>query len=462
MPPRERLVAGLALSLSLSGYACSKDHGADRKPATVAAGAAGRGASENGGASGASHGRAEGGEATGGAGGGGALSQAPLAELLSDAGAWEKVTTLSTCATRVARAPEKTWPSLRFAACGTGCRRASVVPSSVKSLGALLGTAARVVDGQLRLTVSARVTGKPTTFVLATYDFPSSESDGKPLAVLTETGACFAQVAGRASPNLYKLFPLNGDEVFRFAWLGETAAPKLTWLPQSPSLSLELFDTGARWGGIDSFAEVEVAAAADSLELSPLYQSTGALRAPAGSAGAAVWSEWNADAAQGKLFGWEPKTGLVEIAKGGWVPARVAASSTRVAWLGATGARAFEGAYESAKLYTCARSSRLAACEPSSPITLPLASSTGVLSVSDRWAALTGCSTASCDVIVIDLSDGSAHRLKPQSGHGIEVLGVSETELFAADFGPETRGTPDFDAILRFDLSRLEDFTTAL
>jgi hypothetical protein len=42
------------------------------------------------------------------------------------------------------------------------------------------------------------------------------------------------------------------------------------------------------------------------------------------------------------------------------------------------------------------------------------------------------------------------------------VLGISETELFAADFGTETRGTPDFDAILRFDLSELESFATKL
>jgi len=49
-----------------------------------------------------------------------------------------------------------------------------------------------------------------------------------------------------------------------------------------------------------------------------------------------------------------------------------------------------------------------------------------------------------------------------RKGHGIEVLGISETELFAADFGTETRGTPDFDAILRFDLSELESFATKL
>jgi hypothetical protein len=84
------------------------------------------------------------------------------------------------------------------------------------------------------------------------------------------------------------------------------------------------------------------------------------------------------------------------------------------------------------------------------------------MSVSDRWSALTGCSASNCDVLLADRSDGSLYRLKPQTGHGIEVLGVSENELFAADFGADTRGTPDFDAILRFDLSQIESFATKL
>jgi hypothetical protein len=337
-----------------------------------------------------------------------------------------------------------------------------VVPTSGTAWGALLGTSARVVGGQLRLTVSARIATTPATFVLATYGYASPTSDAAPIAVLAETGACFAQVAGRASPNLYKLFPLNGDEVFRFAWLGETAAPKLTWLPQAPTSPLELFDTGARWGGIESFADVRVASSADSLTMDSVYESSGTLRAPAGSEGAAFWSEWRADSGQGQVLSWEPKGGVVALAKGAWVPARVGASLTRIAWLGATGERAFEGAYESAKLYGCRRSSPLEACEPDASVTLPITSSSGVLSVSDRWSALTGCSGASCDVLVADRSDGSLYRLKPEKGHGIEVLGISETELFAADFGTETRGTPDFDAILRFDLSKLESFATKL
>jgi hypothetical protein len=83
----------------------------------------------------------------------------------------------------------------------------------------------------------------------------------------------------------------------------------------------------------------------------------------------------------------------------------------------------------------------LEACEADASVTLPITSSSGVSSVSDRWSTLTGCSEASCDVLVVDRSDGSSYRLTPEKAHGIEVLGISETELFAADFGTETRGT---------------------
>jgi hypothetical protein len=259
----ERYAAGLALALSLSGYACSKSRPSEPRPDVSAAGATG----EMGGAAGAGlTGRAG---ATGARDGGGAAGdtsgdEPAIANLLGDAADWETIETLPTCSTRVARDAAKTWPTLSFSSCGPGCRRANVLPIGGKPLGALLGTSARVVDGELRLTVSARAPGKPTTFVLATYAYSGPGSDGVPIAALAETGACFAQVAGRASPNLYKLFPLNGDEVFRLAWLGEAATSKLSWLPQAPTDSLEFFDTGARWGGIEALSGVHVASSATS------------------------------------------------------------------------------------------------------------------------------------------------------------------------------------------------------
>jgi hypothetical protein len=457
----QRWLAGLALALAASGYACSKS----RPSQPRADGSTGGAADETRGGTGA--GLAGVTSAAGARDGGGAAgdtgSEPPAGtDLLGNAADWETVTTLPGCSTRVAREPAKTWPALSFSSCGAGCRSANVAPVGKPSLGALLGTSARVVDGQLRLTVSARVASTPTTFVLATYDYSGPASDGVPIAVLAETGACFAQVAGRASPNLYKLFPLNGDEVFRMAWLGEAATPQLTWLPRAPTSSLQFFDTGARWGGIEALSDVHVASSATSLTLSSVYQSSGTLRTPAGSQGAAFWSEWKADSGQGQILSWDPDAGVVALAKGEWIPARLGASPTRIAWIGAIGARAFEGSYESAQLYGCGRSSPLRACASEALVTLPISSSSGVLSVSDRWSALTGCSGNTCDVLLADHSNGSLYRLKPRAGHGIEVLGVSETELFAADFGADTRGTPDFDAILRFDLSHLESFATKL
>jgi hypothetical protein len=44
----------------------------------------------------------------------------------------------------------------------------------------------------------------------------------------------------------------------------------------------------------------------------------------------------------------------------------------------------------------------------------------------------------------------------------VEVIGLSNEELFVADFSEAVRGTSDFDGLIRYDLSRLDEFATRL
>jgi hypothetical protein len=88
-----------------------------------------------------------------------------------------------------------------------------------------------------------------------------------------------------------------------------------------------------------------------------------------------------------------------------------------------------------------------------------------VLAVYDRWLALTACATdgSGCDVYLVDTSIGTAHRLERVApDHGVQVIGVSAEQLFAADFGPSERGTATFDRLLRYDLAKLEAFSVQL
>jgi hypothetical protein len=138
-------------------------------------------------------------------------------------------------------------------------------------------------------------------------------------------------------------------------------------------------------------------------------------------------------------------------------------SADRFAWLGVTGSRAAEGEYESAKLYFCARATPLAPCRIEEGPSLPIVSSTGVLTLEGPWVALTGCSASECDVYLVDTRDASVRKLRrAHADHGNDVLGISNSELFVADFSPVTRGTPDFDGLLRYSLDEVDAFTTRL
>jgi hypothetical protein len=389
------------------------------------------------------------------AGGGG---RAGSDDWLHAAGAWEPVETHAGCSTRVARDPAAIWPGFVFQSCGTGCREARVLPGHDSALAAVLGTSSRVAGGELLLSLSTRYVAERAVFVLGTYAF----GEGRPLALVVEEGNCFAQLASRTSPYLFQLFPLQEELVFKLAWLDTTATtPALRWLP-SPFLGqLEEFDFATGWGGIADFKTVSVAESPLSVSLSTVYESQGILRTPVGSDGVAAFSEWIDG--QGRIVGYRAGQGAVTMASGSWYPARLGVSADRFAWLGATGSRAAEGLYESAKIYFCARATPLAPCTIEEGPSLPIVSSTGVLVTAGPWIGLTGCSESECDVYLVDTRDSSVRRLKrAHADHVNDLLGISSNEVFVADGGPGTQAGQDFDGLLRYNLDEVDAFSTRL
>ena len=435
----------LTIALAVAGSSAAACRGASAPRASD------KDASSSGGHAGLDGGHVSGGADTGAEPGG-------RAGWLVEPDAWQTVETIAGCTTRVARDPGAIWPGFSFNSCGTGCREARVMPGDEPSLAAVLGTATRVVGSDLVLSLSARILGERTTFVLGTFAF----GEGRPLALVAEEGACFAQVAGRGSPFLFRLFPLQTDSQYKLAWLEMGATPPtLEWIASPLGSPLETFDFATGWGGISERTTILLAESPTSAILRNVYQSRGVLRVPSGIDGTAAWTDWVNG--QGRIVTYDRQSGAVTAASGAWYPARLGISARRIAWLGATGDRAPDGTYASARLYSCARTASLAPCEVVEGPALPIVSSTGVLVLADDWVALTGCSATECNVYVVDQRDSSVHRLRrAHPNHGVEVIGVSAGELFVADYSPVTRGTPDFDGFVRYDLSALESFATRL
>lgn len=374
----------------------------------------------------------------------------------TDAGAWLPVETLAGCSTRVAREPAAIWPGLAFEACGPGCREARVMPGARASVAAVLGTAARVVDGTLEISLSTRTVEGKSSYLLGTYAF----GDGKPSVLIEESGACVAQVAGRGSLSSFRLFAREGDGTHRVGWF-DRATSRTHWLSRRQEALVAAYDFEGGWGGIEAFKTLLGAGEPTTAELAPLYASAGSISYPSSNAGLVVFAEWLQSS--GRVMGWRPGQGATPLASGPWHVARVGLSADRVAWLGAMGERAGEGLYTSARLYVCKRSAHGEPCQVDAGPTLPITSSGGVLAIQGRFVALNGCVAEGCSVYVADLGNARLFRVRPSHpGHGAEVIGLSDSELFLADYSEALRGTPDFDRLVRYDLAELEAFATRL
>jgi hypothetical protein len=92
-----------------------------------------------------------------------------------------------------------------------------------------------------------------------------------------------------------------------------------------------------------------------------------------------------------------------------------------------------------------------------------LYTSSGVLVVSGPYIAFTGCSEVDCDVYVVDWGTSALYVVhRPHPDHGVEVIGISDTQLLVADSSPDVRGTGDFDTLVLLDLAELDSLATRL
>lgn len=453
------LAAGLALAASCSltkrPTATITDAGGEGGAVSVGEAGGGRGSSRALGGREAVAGEAGAGAVTSQGGAAGGTLPSWLAELDD----WQSVATLPNCSVHVARDAAKVSPRHVFTPCGEGCEVASVLPGDTPGLAYTLGTAARASSAGLNVSLSQVLVSEPATSLLTTYMF----GEGHPNLLMLVRGNCRTQMAGRASPQLLYVFPPAGEAVFKVGWLEAADSQAVQWLGDTTTRLLSAFDYGSSWGGIEGFAETFVAEAPLSISLTSVHQSQGLVTMAAGDVGLAAWGEWSG--AEGRVLGFAPGKPVTAVATGSWYPALVGVSSTRVAWLGATGPGVADGTYASARVYWCSRTSTLGPCTVTEGPALPVRAATGVLAVYDRWLALTACATegSGCDIYLVDTSAGTAHRFtRVSQDHGVQVIGVSTDQLFAADFAPAERGTPTFGHIVRYDLSKLSSFAVQL
>jgi hypothetical protein len=375
---------------------------------------------------------------------------------LYDPSSWTVVDTLPECSTRVAVDPSRIFPGLSFSECGPGCREARVMPGNGPSLAAKLGTSARFTDGALQISLSTRIEGDRTTYLLGTYSF----GDGKPSVLIAEDGKCLAQLAGRGSLSSFRVFRLDGDFQYRLGWF-DRSVRQLRWADPPLSLLIDAFDFDSGWGGLDAFSELLVAPDPSVAVVASVYATPGSIFYPFSNGLGVVLTEWFDGT--GRILGWRPGREVLPIATGTWRAVRIGASPDRVAWLGATGERAADGLLETATVYSCASSRLDEPCVIDVGPTLPINSTGGVLATQGRFIALNGCVEAGCDIYLIDWTNSDVFRVNlAHAGHGVEVIGLSNEELFVADFSETVRGTSDFDGLIRYDLSRLTEFATRL
>ena len=371
--------------------------------------------------------------------------------------AWDHVKTLPGCSTAVAREPALAWPGFAFESCGEGCRAARLLPPGMTGEAAVLGAGGRVVDGEFRLSLTIRTVEAPLVQVLGTFAFGS----GSAKTLIAETGSdCLAQFAGRTSPQvLFLVPPRAANPPFQLAWI-ESGSSSVRWPEPPVETTIETFDFGTSWGRMAGRGAILVADSPLSTTLSSVYEANGILYHPTGDDGWLAFTEWTGS--EGRILAWRKGQRASVVARGAWHPGRFGMARNRFAWLGATGPRVEEGAYESARLYFCTVNESLEPCSVEEGPALPFPTSDGTIALQGRWVALTGCSE-DCDVYVFDRESRALYRVRrAHPNHGVELLGVSETELFVAEYLPGHRGNSAFDGLVRFDLTSLESIATRL
>jgi hypothetical protein len=446
-----RLFALLGVGIGLASPGCDREGNGDVSSAGTAVAGHPAGGSGSAGVS------ALGGKTSvAGAAEAGAAAQ-PSSDWLSDPDAWEPVETLPKCSTKVARDPRTLWPGFAWSTCGAGCQEAKVLPLEGAVFASVLGTAARVVDGALRLSLSLRSEAEHTRYVLGNFSF----GDGSATVLVSEQGPCVAQVAGRGAPASFRIMPRQGDFEYRlgsFDFAGRT----LSWLSPPLTSLVDAFDYRGGWGGVASFKDLLVASDPTVAAMSSVYTTPGLMFYPTSNGPLVAVTEEREDG--GAVLGWDPQQGSFPLASSDtWTPMRLGLSAERAAWLGATGPRVSDGRYDSARIYSCKLPAAGDECRVDTGPALPITTSTGTLATEGRFIALTGCVSDSCTVYLYDWSDDALYGVNPpHAGHMNEVIGLSPDDLFLSDASERFVGTPDFDSIVRLSLSRLDDFATRL
>jgi hypothetical protein len=375
---------------------------------------------------------------------------------LFDDSAWKPLAN-TPCDLREADLAKVRYPGHAWTPCGSGCRRATVLPGSgVEYRGAKLNsTGARQHGGDIQVFLLGGVRFPPAvalaeSFALGT-DAPAS------LLALYGDNCLIGFTRGRGRTFgilLSENFGGDGTEWWGLAPL--SPGEPIVW-PQPPRKlkDYSLLDFEGGWGAMIALSSLAVGFDLTSTDFQTVFSSPAYQRGVRARGEAVVWADWTGGRAV--LRGWTAKGGSRVLAQGPWDVVNLDVSDTRLVWVGGTGPDTLSGSQETARLYWSWRKLDPDEIDIQSSVELPVSVSANAMATHGKWAAI-----RKSGILVADLEANALWRIPNQDGHLMDVLAISDSELLLADNSSGIQTGQHFDDLVRYDLSKLADYAEKL
>jgi hypothetical protein len=376
-------------------------------------------------------------------------------------GTWTEMTTDGPCTLEVADVSKLTLLPFTWTSCGTGCQvtPAKLLPDDVYVDASTVS--ARVVAGDVLIYLTSVVNTAPRRQILATRKL----SDGSVLGAIrnlppTNATLCFPPGYGMSAPHVFAI-GRGGDNIFGYL----EPSGQFTFLHVNQMLVAGLFENDLGWGVAYGDGTVRTAFPEDATMLTTIDQ--GQYQADSAVARQQLVIENIAPTGGDAVIrAWEPTVPVrTLVAQQNTDIPTVALSDTKLVWVGSHGPTRHDGLYTDAIMYW----SDWPAGKTSLTITQgPTLQTMGAAEWLQTWgdyAAVfsSDASGSKAVIFVVRLSDQHLWTINPRPGmrYGkVAVVTPTEIVLTEVDDGNIKLG-PYIQRLLRFDLSHLDDLSTA-
>jgi hypothetical protein len=347
------------------------------------------------------------------------------------------------------------WPGRQWEDCGPGCRRAEGCPGGALYWAPSVASAVRRFEGTTYFSHSFNVLAtEPAVTVSGIWEL---EGDRPRIVLQTRQFECAVLLAGSDSPFLFKI-ERRRDPFKLWPGLASLDDESVVWASPPLETGMASFDLVTGWGGVFAFADVGFTSTPGSAALAPIYGGSFVVR-PASSGDQLVLGDWRTRT-DGAVLGWTPAGGIQVLAEGPWLPAIVAASPERIAWLGVRGARAMEGSFDSAELYASPRAFDASGMRTQVIPAVPVAGMPHGFSTGGDFVSFGYC-PGGCRILVGDLRSNKLWAIPSPTGKPLLVLGATETEVIAGEQRDDSEPLW-FQTVYRYDLNRLAEYAEEL